>query len=242
MNANGSPSLVIIDDDADLLARLVELLERELTDDGVEIRSWMPNDGDDPLKEFKQRVDANTVLVVTDYDLTKHGMTRRSLRGEHCELVPNRSIPVGDFSRGGTLRTFPREPALFELRIPPGIDEGAEYTARMFRGFRQVRDGLASDAVDLDSVRSPSEALAALLDRPQQESQFALYMSRLGAANSALYWSDCVLRSHRITTFRVREDAAGRVCSRARHRQCGLEVSGTHSLGRSAVCIFVNHN
>ena len=59
----------------------------------------------------------------------------------------------------------------------------------MFRGFRQLRDTLAGGAVDLASVRSPAEVLAAVLGRPQLENQFTLYMSSLGAGNASLLQS-----------------------------------------------------
>ena len=99
--------------------------------------------------------------------------------------MPSAIDSRGDFSRAN-LTNLPKEPALFELRVPSDIDEAARYTATMFRGFRTLREKLAGDAVDLAAVRSPAQVLAAVLGRPQQESQFALYMSLLGAANGSL--------------------------------------------------------
>ena len=184
MSSYRQPSIVLIDDDDELLTKLQQALERELAQDGVEIRTWKPDEGEDPLDEFQRRADDDTVLVVTDYDLTKSGMT--GLFGVSIvSWCQTRLIPVGDFSRAN-LTTLPSEPALFELRVPSDIEGGARYTATMFRGFKQLRDGLAGDTVDLQSVRSPAQVLAAVLGRPQQESQFALYMSLLGAANASL--------------------------------------------------------
>jgi hypothetical protein len=96
-----------------------------------------------------------------------------------------RFIPVGDFSRANVTR-LPREPNLFELRVPTGIDEAARYTADMFRGFRDLRAKLDNGSIDLTSVRSPAEVLAAVIGRPTLESQLALYMSLLGGANASL--------------------------------------------------------
>jgi hypothetical protein len=177
-------SIVVIDDDEGLLRRLREALELELRDDSVEIRTWMPLQDENALKEFESRVDDDTVLVVTDYDLTKKGAT--GLFGASIvSWCQARSIPVGDFSRAN-VATLPSEPALFELRIPTEIDEGARYAAAMFRGFKQLRDTLESGSVNLASARSPAEVLAAVLKRPEQENQFTLYMSLLGAGNASL--------------------------------------------------------
>jgi hypothetical protein len=93
-------------------------------------------------------------------------------------------IPVGDFSRGN-VATLPKEPTLFELRVPTDIQEATTYIVSMFRGFSDLRDALARDAALLD-MRSPAEVLAAILGRPDIEGQLALYMSRLGASNSSL--------------------------------------------------------
>ncbi len=184
MSTGVRPSVLLIDDDDELLTRLKGSLEQSLAPDDVEVRTWMPDDGQDPREEFDRRVDDDTVLVVTDYDLTKKGVT--GLFGviivSWCQA---RSIPSGDFSRGN-VASLPTEPNLFEFRVPTDIDEAARYTAMTFRGFKKVRDSLASGATDLASLRSPAEALAAVLGRPHLEGQFALYMSRLGAANSSL--------------------------------------------------------
>jgi hypothetical protein len=184
MSPDNQPSIVVIDDDEELLGKLRDALENDLVNDGVVVRTWKPDEGENPVEEFGRLVDEDTVLVVTDYDLTKNGMT--GMFGvsivSWCQA---RSIPVGDFSRAN-LTTLPKEPALFELRVPSDIDEAARYSTTMFRGFRTLRDELAGDAVDLNAARSPAQVLAAVLGRPQQESQFALYMSLLGAANASL--------------------------------------------------------
>lgn len=177
-------SIVVIDDNQDLLTKLQTALARELAPDGVEIRTWKPDVNEKPRDEFQRRVDENTVLVVTDYDLTQNGLT--GLFGVSIvSWCQSRAIPVGDFSRAN-VPNLPKQSTLFELRVPSSIDEGARYTARMFRGFRDLREELASDAVNLKLVRSPAEVLATVLKRPQQESQFALYMSSLGAASASL--------------------------------------------------------
>jgi hypothetical protein len=177
-------SLVVIDDDEALLAELVQRLRQNLASETVDIRTWAPVDGEQPLKIFEGLVDDETVLVVTDYDLTRKGVT--GFFGvtivSWCQA---RSIPVGDFSRGNAT-SLPREPNLFELRVPTDVDDAAAYVASIYRGFKQLRDLLTQDAATLMSMRSPAGVLAALLDHPHLEGQFSLYMSRLGAANSSL--------------------------------------------------------
>lgn len=184
MSSDSQPSIVVIDDNEELLTQFRQALKQDLAQDGVDIRTWKPEADQDPIEEFDRLIDDDTLLVVADYDLTKNGMT--GLFGvsivSWCQA---RSIPVGDFSRANLIR-LPKEPALFELRVPSDVNEGASYSARMFRGFRQLRDILANGSIDLQSVGSPAQVLAAILERPHLESQFALYMSLLGAANASL--------------------------------------------------------
>ena len=90
------------------------------------------------------------------------------------------AIPVGDFSRGNK-NVPPKEPNLFELRVPPTDAEGSAYIANIFRGFRDFEGGaLRADADGLKSRRSMAASLASALGRPQADSQFALYMARPG--------------------------------------------------------------
>lgn len=178
------PSLVLIDDNEEKLNELHHALQMHMSEDDVGIKAWKPTDGEDPFQKFNELVDDDTVLVVTDYDLTKGGLT--GLFGvsivSWCQA---RFIPVGDFSRGN-LAGLPSDPNLFELRVPTEIEEAARYTTTMFRGFRDLRDTLEDGSVDLTSLRSPAEVLATVIERPTLESQLALYMSLLGAANASL--------------------------------------------------------
>jgi hypothetical protein len=183
--ADGStPSLVLIDDDPGLLKKLREQISAELEDERLEVREWSPEEGNNPSERFDELVDEDTVVVITDSDLTQHGLN--GLFGativSWCQA---RLLPVGDFSRGN-VADLPSEPNLFELRLPSGTEDAARYTASVFRGFKEIRESLSSDTGRLEAMRSPAEALAIVLDQPQLEGQLALYMSRLGAANSTI--------------------------------------------------------
>lgn len=176
-------SILIVDDDGDFLNRLGDDLRSRLTSDGVEVRQWVPEDGQDFTEEFERYVDAGTELVVTDTDLTKRGATG-FFGATIVSWCQDRAIPVGDFSRRNTSRQ-PREPNLFEFRAPTGVEEAGAWAATMLRGFMQLRASILA-AGDHLQRRSPAAVLAAVLDRPHLEGQFALYMSRIGAANSSL--------------------------------------------------------
>lgn len=184
MSITVQPSVVLIDDNEEQLDQLHRAVESSIAKDQVSIKVWRPADGEDPYAKFEQIVDDNTVLVITDYDLTKAGLT--GLFGvsivSWCQA---RFIPVGDFSRGNRAR-LPSEPNLFELRVPTEIGEAARYTVAMFRGFNELRNRLSDGSVNFESARSPAEVLAAVIGRPTLESQLALYMSLLGAANASL--------------------------------------------------------
>ena len=184
MTDTAQASVVLIDDKEGPLRELEEALNGLLADEDVVVRVWKPANGQDPRETFDELVDNNTVLVVTDYDLTKSGLT--GLFGVSIvSWCQSRFIPVGNFSRG-SVDNLPREPNLFELRVPTDIQEAASYTATMYRGFRDVGDKFNSGAVDMESADSPAQALAEVIGRPPLEGQIALYMSLLGAANASL--------------------------------------------------------
>lgn len=182
--AGETPNLLLIDDNAENLESLRGRLAALMPPAEVEIRTWVPTDDDGPPAEaFAARVDDHTALVITDYDLTTSvkGLFGLSIVG-WCQ---NKSIPVGDFSRGN-VAALPKEPNLFELRVPTDDEDGAAFVTSTFRGFRSLRIGIDDTPALLTERRSLAAVLASLLGRPRLESQFAAYMSRLGAANSAL--------------------------------------------------------
>ncbi len=122
-------------------------------------------------------------MVITDYDLTKgvKGFFGLSI----VAWCQNRSIPVGEFSRGDMVE-LPKDPNLFELRVPSSEADAATFIANAFMGFRKIRTTLESTPTLLDEGKSLATVLAAILGRKNLSSQLALYMSRLGAANSGL--------------------------------------------------------
>jgi hypothetical protein len=177
-------SVLLIDDDEDLLAKLGDELRPYAEEDRVEVRSWRPSDGENPISQFHDMVDDRTLLVVTDYDLTGAGLT--GLFGASIvSWCQARFIPAGDFSRGNRV-SLPSEPNLFELRVPTDMKAAVRYARSMYRGFRDLRAALADQDAMLSTARSPAEVLAAVVRRPALESQFTLYMSLLGAANASL--------------------------------------------------------
>ncbi len=182
--AGATPNLLLIDDNAMNLEALRQRLAALMPVEEVEIRIWVPTeDGGPPADEFEARVDEHTALVITDYDLTTSvkGLFGLSIVG-WCQ---KKSIPVGDFSRGN-VAALPKEPNLFELRVPTDDEHGAAFVATTFRGFRELRSGIEAAPALLTERRSLAAVLSSLLDRPRLENQFAAYMSRLGASNSAL--------------------------------------------------------
>ena len=182
--ADGKPNLLLIDDNAENLEALRHRLTELLPVAEVEVRTWVPTEADGPPAEaFDARVDEDTALVITDYDLTTSvkGLFGLSIVG-WCQ---KKSVPVGDFSRGN-VAALPKEPNLFELRVPSDDEHGAAFVATTFRGFRGLRIGIEAAPALLTERRSLAAVLSSLLDRPRLESQFAAYMSRLGASNSAL--------------------------------------------------------
>src|SRR3990172_3126937 len=172
-------SLLLIDDDE----RSLEALHTALTkifalEEKVDVRVWVPKKNDVPKTTFDGFVDDDTILVITDYDLTKQGLT--GLFGSSivswCQL---RAIPVGDFSRNNASE-LPSEPNLFEFRVPTKLEETAPFVAAVYRGFRKIRETLRQRPDLVAKKKSPAAILAGLLEVPQEESQFALYTVRYG--------------------------------------------------------------
>ena len=182
MNAS-KPSILLIDDEQENLNSLANSLRDRLQDD-AELIPWQPTAEDKSLVHtFEQYVDNHTILVITDYDLTTSvkGFFGHSIVG-WCQM---RSIPVGDFSRAN-FDALPREPNLFELRVPTNEREATDFIANTFRGFCDIRMWIEDNLEILTDQRSLAAVLATILNRPRSESQFAAYMTRLGASNSAL--------------------------------------------------------
>ena len=190
MTASVAPasSILLIDDRPALLDEMQEHLAAALGAEHVEIRQWVPerDSTDTPIREtFDALIVPGTTLVVTDHDLTQKGAT--GLFGSTIvSWCQQKLIPVGDFSRGNN-PTLPREPNLFELRVPTTPRDGATFVATAFRGFTEIARAVGDPKHDAASAQtSPAAALAAVLGRPHLGYAFALYMSRLGAANGAL--------------------------------------------------------
>lgn len=183
MSGSLTPSVLLVDDVAEHLEGLADALAAPLRGHGISIRKWRPTESDgNPQQKFESLVDAETLLVVTDYDLTGgvRGLFGLTIVG-WCQKA---MIPVGDFSRGN-INNLPKEPNLFEFRVPPNNAEAATFITTTATGFKELRAALNNDGA-LQEKRSLASVLAAILRRPEIEVQFAQYMSRLGASNTAL--------------------------------------------------------
>jgi len=187
---NAQKSIVLIDDKPEMTTSLGAVLRPQLEGVGVRLETWNPDKRDDDIREkFDSLVGEGTALVVTDYDLTRAGVM--GLYGTTivgwCQQA---RIPVGDFSRGYKA-ALPSEPNLFEIRIPTDDDTAAARIVSLVNGFRDLETAIAGGA--RESARSPAGVLANVVGRPQMESRFGPYTSRLGTANPSLV---AALRSH----------------------------------------------
>ena len=178
-----SDCVLLVDDDPKLLKAFATELSGLLPD--VRIISWQPTADEGSARgTFYKHLADDTTMVVTDYDLTGGGM-KGLFAPAIVDWCQQRAIPVGNFTRSTTFE-LPSSPNLFELRVPTTTREGTRYIARALRGFSRIREKLATTPATLMSERSLAATLARLLERPRMESEFALYMSRLGTGNTAL--------------------------------------------------------
>lgn len=181
--APAKPSVLLVDDDGALLEQLQERL-RKVLPDAAELDAWQPSASDEAAATaFRARVSERTVVVITDYDLTGGGM--RGLFGSTIvEWCQQEAIPVGEFSRKTV--ELPSHPSLFELRVPSDEAAAADFISNVYQGFLRIRRDVEGKLDVVVSGRSLAWVLATLLRRPELESEFVLYMARLGSGNAAL--------------------------------------------------------
>ena len=105
MNAQNR-EILLIDDQQDKLESLAEQVRVKVDVGTVQttVQTWCPREGENPSEAFDDLAGDNTVLVVTDYDLTTaiKGLFGHSV----VAWCRNRLIPVGDFFAGSQGRAF----------------------------------------------------------------------------------------------------------------------------------------
>ena len=183
MSCNVPPRILLIDDDDKLINELCDELSSALEDEPVEIVTWVPKENDeDPDELLNRHAPKGTVMVVTDYDLTRKGM--RGFQGSAVQSWCQRNlIPVGDFSRGQRVR-LPEEPNLFGMNIPVETPSATvAYVAAAYHGFAGIR---ASVSTPNHKGRSISAITADILGRSSYEPLLSLYFSRLASSNTAI--------------------------------------------------------
>ncbi|MFZ5616470.1 MAG: hypothetical protein ACOZAA_03995 [Pseudomonadota bacterium] len=175
-------SVLLIDDEQSLLDKLSNEVRERVDPMGVEVRTWLPKKEESNAQDtFDATVDSNTLLVVTDYDLSKG---QKGLFGVSIVAWSQaKAVPVGDYSRGKPA-ALPSEPNFFELRVPIVEGKAAAFIAAVCEGFKEVRE--ATKENKFGDKRNPAAVIAAIVEKPELERQFALFTARLGAANAGL--------------------------------------------------------
>ena len=184
MTASNPPLILLIDDDENLLPPIHQGLQAHLRDQSVIVEAWVPrrNDKIGPEEKLDEYRDRNLVLVITDFDLSKNGML--GFQGPAVQNWCHRNfIPVGDFSRG-KIDDLPKEPDLFDIRIPIDHDSHAiETIAAIFTAFQDIRSAIRKRNEDTKSLPSLT---AELLGKPELEPDLSLYFTRLVTSNTAV--------------------------------------------------------
>lgn len=175
--------ILLIDDQQAVLDELRDRIRAELPEHEARIEAWLPRGETepDPLSALKEKVGNDTVLVVTDWDLT---ISKAGVYGDTLVAWCKRqAIPAALYSRGD-IRDPTEKPDLFEVKIPRGEKDGW-HIAQVYRGF----EGLAT-AIDQvvwqHPTRGPATVLANILGEPDLEHEFAQYALQLGDASGAL--------------------------------------------------------
>lgn len=172
--------ILLIDDDETLLERISSDIGE--SHPNLEIRSWVPTKDDDAQARFQAEVSGDEVdLVVTDSDLTSKGQT--GLFGATIvDWCQERGLPVADYTR--KVHGLPRRPDLFELRLEINAETHLQIAA-LASGFGAIKTAIA-EAQLLEDNGSPAAVLAAILQRPEIESEIALYSVRIGPTSGAM--------------------------------------------------------
>ena len=224
--------IVLIDDDASVLDGLYDAVAARLP--GVSISAWKPDVKDNVADAFKRHVDdGETILVATDYDLT--GGLRGLFGATIVSWCQQLAIPVGDFSRR-TPELRLRETDLFELRIPPNDEDGAKYIAAAYHGFTELAAAISE--LDLDpGTTSLAKYLAHALQRRHLESDFALYMARLGHGGTAV--ARRIIGSHSVTSTGERSSEAAISYTLGHYLANVIVRFAGPLLGIDALCAYV---
>ena len=182
MNDTISTRIVLIDDEQPLLEELRARLSTAMASDDVEIVVWAPSHADsDPDTKLSELAVPGTALVITDYNLTKHGM--RGLEGSAVQSWCLRKlIPVGEFSRGHSSE-LPGESTLFSMRVPDSTADAVNFIVAVYRGFRLIRSKLRAGTWTSHTI---STITADILGRIDYEPALSLYFSRLSSSNEAI--------------------------------------------------------
>jgi len=193
-------NILLIDDVQEVLKEWTTALTALKGDRAFEIRQWLPSAEDETAEAgFDKHVNEDTVLVVTDYDLSKGG--QNGLRGSAIVNWCNRRLlPVADYSRDNKAR-LPKEPDQYELRADSNAEKSAPYMLNLFDGFVSLKKSITENWQTLGQKQSPAAILAEVLGRPLEESRFALYGVKIGATNLMETMEETANRDHEKQRF-----------------------------------------
>lgn len=177
--------ILLIDDDPNVVGELKQALDAELEGTTLSTRVWSPGREDRPDTMFERLLTAETVMVVTDYDLTRGGSTG-FFGSAVVDWCKRKFLPVGDYSRGTALRQLPKEPDQYEIRVPSAPAEAAAFIKIVSTGFLSLTERIEDGWYELSLKRSPASILATVLNHPFEESRFAQYGTKIAAANASL--------------------------------------------------------
>ena len=231
MKETRAPAILLIDDNSGNLENLTTRVRRELNElEAHQVRAWDLRDVTDaPETAFANHVGMDTVLVVTDLELSP---ARAGFLGDSVVAwCRKRFIPVGDFSRQPN--ALPLEPDLFELRVPRNESEDVPFIARMYRGFRDLRDRMDGIGTSLNDAENPGQLLAGLLERTELENQFSPYMTRPGMFNASLLDTLSEIDANSEERATDKKKKLLNVHSRPCIRQCRVAVSWTSTQQRN---------
>jgi hypothetical protein len=176
-------SILLIDDDANLIQELADRVAEALPE--IKVNVWVPAKDEDGEAKFNEWLKDDAQLVITDYDLSTSGLG--GLYGytivEWCQQA---IVPVGNFSRG-LKQPRTEEPKLYEIRISTNVDIAVREIVSIYQGFRDLGGSLwNAEENEGAQLRSPLVALEIALKGATNLGLFDLYATNYGGANNAL--------------------------------------------------------
>ena len=178
--------ILFIDSNPDEIKVILNYLKQDHNISKEEVVVWQPQKGgNDPINAIRDKLKKETILVVTNLDLTGEDGVN-SLYGPVIEkLCQSQLIPVGESTRKNS-HEIPTGANLFNISINNDDKKAALQIATIYRGFQNINESLNKNFSLDDSELNYSNILARMLGRGHLYYELSKYMESFERVNQFL--------------------------------------------------------